>query len=92
MNVPTFDIKGILAILVIIGDFLLIGVYVIRNETPDGVIIAIVSSSIGAILGFYFGHANGSMTALSAATVSLANRTNPGSTVSEAGPDVLTPS
>lgn len=53
------DPKTVIAILVIIGGFLLLGVYAIRNETPDPVIIAVVAPLMGSAVGYFFGRVNG---------------------------------
>lgn len=68
----TFDIKGLIAVLVIIGSFGLIGIYVYRGEVPDATIVAFVSLPLGAVIGFYFGHINGAATALAQQTTTLA--------------------
>lgn len=72
-NAPfTFDIKGIIAVLVIIGSFGLVGIYVERGVVPDATIMAFVSLPLGAVIGFYFGHINGAATALAQQTTALA--------------------
>lgn len=91
MNPSNVDTKAVIAVLVIIASFIIIGVYAFSNRSPDGYVVAIVSGSISAILGFYFGHANGSMTALSQSTIALANRTNPGEAVRKPDPYVPNP-
>lgn len=74
---PSINIQGVIAVLVVIGCFALLGVYVVRGQAPDGVVIAVVSGSIMAVLGFYFGHANGTTSALAAAaTVTAMAATN----------------
>jgi hypothetical protein len=56
----TFDIKGIVAVLVVIGSFGLIGIYVLEGHVPDATVAGIVGTALGLVLGFYFGHVNGS--------------------------------
>lgn len=68
------DVKGAIAILVVIGCFGLIAPYVIRNEVPDGLVLTFVSGALMLILGFYFGHLNGTQTALANSAVSLATQ------------------
>lgn len=68
------DIKGLIAVLVIIGSFGLIGIYVLRGQVPDATVVGIVSLPLGAVIGFYFGHINGAATALANQTTLLANQ------------------
>jgi membrane associated rhomboid family serine protease len=72
LNTNAIDAKAVIAVLVIIGCFAIIGIYVFRAQVPDGFVIAIVSGAISAILGFYFGHANGTTTTLATAATNLA--------------------
>lgn len=58
------DIKGIVAILVVIGSFGLMGIYVYEGKVPDATVAGIVGTAMGLVLGFYFGHQNGSASAL----------------------------
>lgn len=74
MTKMTFDIKGVIAVLVVIGCFGLIAPYVIRNEVPDSLILTFVSGALMLILGFYFGHLNGTQTALANSAVQLATQ------------------
>ena len=69
-----FDMKAVLAILIVIGCFGLLGIYVLRQETPDGVIIAIVAASLSGVVAFYFGHQNGTITALATSAAQLAGQ------------------
>jgi hypothetical protein len=85
---PLSSVQGVLAIIVVIGDFIVMGLYIALNRSPDGYIIALVSGSFFAVTGFFFGHANGSTSALAVAATALANRTNPGTVVAEALPSV----
>jgi hypothetical protein len=55
----TFDVKGIVAVLVVIGSFGLLGVYVLHGQVPDATISGIIGTALGLVLGFYFGHVNG---------------------------------
>lgn len=64
--------KGAIALTVILGSFALIGVYVVRGQVPDATVVGMLSLPVGAVLGFYFGHINGSATALAQAATSLA--------------------
>lgn len=70
----TLDIKGVIAILVVIGCFGLIAPYVVRNEVPDALVLAFVTGALMLILGFYFGHLNGTQTALANSAVALASQ------------------
>lgn len=70
----TFDVKGIIAVLVIIGSFGLIGIYVERGQVPDATIVAFVSLPLGAVIGFYFGHINGAATALANSAIDLSTQ------------------
>lgn len=72
-NAFSFDVKGIIAVLVIIGSFGLIGIYVERSQVPDATIVAFVSLPLGAVIGFYFGHINGAATALANSAISLSS-------------------
>lgn len=55
----TFDIKGIVAVLVVIASFGLVGIYVERGQVPDATVVGLCGTSLGLVLGFYFGHVNG---------------------------------
>lgn len=68
----TFDVKGAIAILVIVGSFGLLGIYVFRGQVPDATVVAFVALPLGAVIGFYFGHINGAATALSNNATELA--------------------
>jgi hypothetical protein len=83
VKLPEFNVQGVIAITVIVGSFLLVGVYVIRGETPDAVIIGLVSGAVMAILGFYFGHSNGTTSALATAATTLANQVTAASNVQQ---------
>lgn len=76
MSLKDVDVKGILAVLVIVGDFGLVAPYVIRNETPNDLVLTFVSGSLMLILGFYFGHLNGTQSALANSAVNLASQAN----------------
>ena len=66
--------QSIIAVLVVIGSFVIIGAYIIENRSPDGYVIAIVAGSLSGVLGFYFGHSNGTTSALATAATTLANQ------------------
>jgi hypothetical protein len=65
-------VKGIIAVLVILAAFVLVGIYVWRGQVPDATVVAILSTPVGAVIGFYFGHVNGAATALANQTTALA--------------------
>ena len=68
------EVKGAIALLVIIGSFLIMGIYVIRGEIPDATVVAFLSLPLGAVIGFYFGHINGQATALANSAIQLSNQ------------------
>lgn len=68
------DVKGIIAVLVVVGCFGLIAPYVIRDQVPDALVLAFTTGALMLILGFYFGHLNGTQTALANSAVSLASQ------------------
>ena len=70
----SLDVKGVIAVLVVVGCFGLITPYVIRNEVPDSLVLTFVSGALMLILGFYFGHLNGTQTALANSAVQLASQ------------------
>ncbi len=85
------DIKGAIALLVIVGSFALIGVYALRNESPDVTVVAMISTPVGAVIGFYFGHINGAATQLATQTTALAAQALAASTQRRGGdPPVVT--
>ena len=63
-----FSVKGIVAILVVLGCFGLIAPYAIRDQAPDALVLAFVTGALMLVLGFYFGHVNGEATANLAAS------------------------
>lgn len=69
--------QAVIGVLVVIGCFIIVGIYVVTGRQPDGYIIAIVSAGISGVSSFYFGHTNGTTSALAVAATALANRTNP---------------
>lgn len=71
MNV---DVKGLIAVVVIVAAFILVGIYVWRGQVPDATVVAILSTPVGAVIGFYFGHVNGAATALANQTTALASQ------------------
>ena len=74
--------QGILAVLTMLGAFFIMGIYVVRGQTPDATVVGLIALPLGAVVGFYFGHSNGTTSALATAATALANRTNPGEIVS----------
>jgi hypothetical protein len=83
--------QGVLAIITLLGAFLIMGVYVWRGESPDATVTGLISLPLGAVIGFFFGHSNGTTSALANAATALAERTNPGDTVRPLGPNVPPP-
>lgn len=67
-----FDVKGLIAVMVIGGSFTLLGIYVFRGQVPDATVVAFVALPLGAVIGFYFGHINGAATALANNATALA--------------------
>lgn len=57
--------------MVIAGAFAIMGIYVVRGQVPDATVVAFLSLPLGAVIGFYFGHINGTATALSNSATSL---------------------
>lgn len=79
------DVKGIIAILVILGVFAIIGVYVYRGQAPDAVVASLASGALMAVISFYFGHVNGAATALANQAAQLASQAITASTQRRAG-------
>jgi len=72
------DVKGAIAILVVVGSFTIIGVpYIAFNRTPDPVVLIFATGALMLVLGFYFGHINGTQTALTSNAVALTNNIIP---------------
>lgn len=72
------DAREIIAVLVTIGSFGLLGGYIFTGghlDSGTGVgLVAFSSGALGAVLGFYFGKTNGAQTQLALSTSSLANQ------------------
>ncbi len=68
------DVKGIVAIIVVIGSFVLIGAPVLRGQVPGTVEFGFASGALMLVLGFYFGHVNGAATALANNATALAGQ------------------
>jgi hypothetical protein len=84
--------QAVIGVIVVVACFALLSAYVLQERIPDAVIAGLIGTAMGAVLGFFFGHANGTTSALAVAATALANRTNPGDIVSEAGPSAsITP-
>ncbi len=70
-----FDIKGVLAIIVVVGSFVIVGVpYVVYGRIPDHDVLLFASGGQLLVLGFFFGHINGAQTALANSAVQLAQQ------------------
>jgi len=82
--------QGILAVITMVGAFVLMGIYVYRGQTPDATVTGLIALPLGAVVGFFFGHSNGTTSALAQAATALANRTNPGELVNPPNPNPLT--
>jgi hypothetical protein len=48
-------VQGVIALVVLIGTFGLLGVYAIRGQAPDSGIIAAAGPLAGMVVGWYFG-------------------------------------
>lgn len=68
------DVKGVIAILVVLGSFGLIAPYVIQLRAPDHDVLLFVSAALMLVLGYFFGHINGTQTALANSAVQLAQQ------------------
>lgn len=70
------DAREILAVVVVLGSFGLLGGYVFTGghlDSGTGVaIVAFCSSGLSAVLGFYFGKTNGAQAQLASSTAALA--------------------
>jgi hypothetical protein len=66
------DAKALLAILIVFGTFVILGIYVYQGRAPEAVVAAILSGSLSGVVAFYFGHQNGSTSALATAATQLA--------------------
>lgn len=74
MNGVIIDAKAVLGFLVIVGSFVILGIYVFKGQVPDAAIAAIVSGAFSGVMAYYFGHQNGSTSALATAAAQLANQ------------------
>jgi hypothetical protein len=88
MKATISNAQSIIGIIIVIACFFLMAVYVVQGRAPDAVIAGLIGTALGAVLGFFFGHANGTTSALAIAATALANRTNPGDTVNPARPGI----
>lgn len=72
------EAREIIAVIVTVGSFGLIGGYVFTGghlDSGTGVaLVAFTAGALGAVLGFYFGKTNGTQAALATATTALANQ------------------
>ena len=68
------DVKGAIAILVVVGSFGLIAPYVYTGRAPDHDVLLFVSAALMLVLGFFFGHVNGTQTTLANSAVQLATQ------------------
>jgi uncharacterized membrane protein YjjB (DUF3815 family) len=68
------DAKSLLATLIVLGTFTILGIYVYKGTAPDAVIASILSGALVGVVGFYFGHQNGTVTALASTATSLATQ------------------
>jgi hypothetical protein len=71
------DVKGLLAVVIVVLSFLLVAldvyvrIFVRGGETLDPAVIGISSGAIFGVVAFYFGHANGTVTALAQSAAAL---------------------
>lgn len=91
MKAAMSNAQAVIGTIVVVACFALLTIYVLQERVPDAVIAGLVGTALGGVLGFFFGHANGTTSALANAATALANRTNPGETVTPLGPDVAIP-
>jgi hypothetical protein len=68
------DFKGIIASMVTAACFGLLAIYVWRGSAPDAVVVAVISGGLNLILGFYFGHMNGSSSVITGHALDLSNQ------------------
>jgi hypothetical protein len=69
------DVKGVIAILVVIGSFGIVGTpYVAFGRAPDHDVLLFSSAALMLVLGYFFGHINGTQTALTNSAVALAQQ------------------
>jgi membrane protein DedA with SNARE-associated domain len=53
------DSKTLVALVILVGTFILLGFYAYQGKTPDAVMVAVVGPLAGAAAGYFFGRANG---------------------------------
>ena len=70
--IRSFDAKALIAIIVIVGSFSLLGVFVVGGRTPDATTAAILAGSLSGVVNYFFGHLNGSLSGQLLATQQLA--------------------
>ncbi len=69
------DVKGVLALLVVIGAFVVVGLpYVLYGRAPDHDVLLFANGAQLLVLGWYFGHFNGTQTALTNSALQLAQQ------------------
>jgi hypothetical protein len=72
------DAREIIAVIVTLGTFGLLGGFVFTGghlDSGTGVaLVAFTSGSLGSVLGFYFGKTNGAQTQLASSTTMLASQ------------------
>lgn len=77
---PKLDSKALIAALVILGAFALVGIFVIDGRPLDSgsgaALVIFVASPLGTIIGFYFGAHNGNISGMATATSQLAALTS----------------
>ncbi len=66
------DVKGVIAILVVVAAFTIVGIpYVAFARAPDKDMLLFVTGALMLVLGYFFGHINGTQTALTNNAVQL---------------------
>jgi hypothetical protein len=68
------DIKGVIAILVVLGCFGMLGIYLYQGKPLEPGIAAVIAGAFNLVLGFYFGHLNGAQEAQTTAALKLAQQ------------------
>lgn len=89
------DAREIIAVIVTIGSFGLLGGYIFTGghlDSGTGVgLVAFSSGALGSVLGFYFGKTNGTQAALAQSATALSNQALTAATQRRAGdPQVVT--
>lgn len=82
--------KGVVAVLVVLGSFGLIGIDVVQGKSPDTAVLGVCGTAMGLVLGFYFGHINGAATALANSAITLSAQAIAASVARRAGDVTLT--